>query len=132
MKLVDTGMGPSGKLTLQLIAMPKDTNANGDIYAGWLMEKMDLAGATAASNVSKGRTTTVAMERVEFLSPVVVGDQISCYTELVDTGRSSIKILVEVYVIDVISGQAKKVTETTFIYVAINEMGGIRQLPATD
>jgi len=132
MKLVDTGIGPSGSLTLQIIAMPRDTNANGDIYAGWLMEKMDLAGATAASNVSKGRTTTVAMERVEFLSPVVVGDQISCYTELVDTGRSSIKILVEVYVIDVISGEAKKVTETTFIYVAINEMGGIRQLPAID
>ncbi len=132
MKLVDTGIGPTGNLTLQVVAMPRDTNPNGDIYAGWLMEQMDLAGATAASQISKGRTTTVAMERVEFLSPVAVGDQICCYTDLVDTGRSSIKILVEVYVIDVLGGQARKVTETTFIYVAINEMGGIRQLPAIE
>ena len=132
MKLVDTGIDPTGNLTLQVVAMPRDTNPNGDIYAGWLMEQMDLAGATAASQISKGRSTTVAMERVEFLSPVAVGDQISCYTDLIDTGRSSIKILVEVYVIDALGGQPRKVTETTFIYVAINEMGGIRQLPAIE
>jgi len=132
MRLVDTGVGPIGNLTLQVVAMPRDTNPNGDIYAGWLMEQMDLAGATAASEVSKGRTTTVAMERVEFLSPVAVGDRVSCFTNLVDTGRSSIKILVEVYVTDPLGNQPKKVTETTFIYVAINEMGGIRQLPALD
>lgn len=132
MKQVDTGAGPIGNLTLQVIAMPKDTNPNGDIYAGWLMEQMDLAGATAAAKVSQGRTTTVAMERVEFLSPVAVGDRVSCYTNLVDTGRSSIKILVEVYVIGSLESQPKKVTETTFIYVAINEIGGIRQLPALD
>lgn len=132
MKLVDTGVGPIGTLTLQIVAMPRDTNPNGDIYAGWLMEQMDLAGAMAASQVSKGRTTTVAMERVEFLSPVAVGDRVSCFTDLVDTGRSSIKILVEVYVTDSLGKQSKKVTETTFIYVAINEMGGIRQLPALD
>ena len=132
MKLVDTGVGPLGNLTLQSVAMPKDTNPNGDIYAGWLMGQMDLAGATAASEVSKGRTTTVAMERVEFLSPVAVGDRVSCFTSLIDTGRSSIKVLVEVYVTDPLGQQPKKVTETTFIYVAINEMGGIRQLPALD
>ncbi|MFT7371448.1 MAG: acyl-CoA thioesterase YciA [Oleiphilaceae bacterium] len=132
MKLVDTGIGPIGNLTLQIVAMPRDTNPNGDIYAGWLMEQMDLAGAMAASQVSKGRTTTVAMDRVEFLSPVAVGDRVSCFTHLVDTGRSSIKILVEVYVTDSLWSQSNKVTETTFIYVAINEMGGIRQLPALD
>lgn len=132
MKLVDTAVDPIGNLTLQVVAMPRDTNPNGDIYAGWLMEQMDLAGATAASQVSKGRTTTVAVERVEFLSPVSVGDRVSCYTNLVDTGRSSIKILVEVYVTESLGGQARKVTETTFIYVAINDIGGIRQLPALD
>lgn len=132
MKLVDADIGPRGKLTLQVIAMPRDTNPNGDIYAGWLMEQMDLAGVMAANKISKGRTTTVAMERVEFLSPVSVGDQVSCYTEVLDTGRSSIKIKVEVFMTEAMEKLPQKVTETTLIYVAINDIGGIRQLPSID
>jgi len=126
---MDSNVGPSGRLTLQVIAMPRDTNPNGDIYAGWLIKQMDLAAATTASQVSKGRATTVVMERVEFFSPVTVGDQVSCFTELLDTGRSSMKIKVEVYVTDANASQTRKVTETVFIYVAINDMGGIRHLP---
>ena len=128
MSAIDSGLGPSGKLALQVVAMPRDTNPNGDIFAGWLMGQMDLAAATAAGQISKGRATTVAMERVEFLSPVAVGDQVSCYTELLDTGRSSMKIRVEVYVTGARDYQTRKVTEAVFIYVAINEMGGIRQI----
>ncbi len=120
---------PVGLLTLQVVAMPRDTNPHGDIHAGWLIGQMDLAAATAAGRISKGRATTVAMEKVEFLSPVSVGDQVSCYTELVDTGRSSMKIRVEVFAQDYRGQQSKKVTEAIFIYVAINEMGGIRALP---
>ena len=129
MTSMDSSVAPTGKLTQQLVAMPKDTNPSGDIFAGWLIGQMDMAAATAASHVSKGRATTVVMERVEFLTPVVVGDQVSCYTELIDTGRSSMKIRVEVYVTDAQSGLTRKVTETVFIYVAINELGGIRELP---
>ena len=132
MKSMDAGLGPNGLLTLQVIAMPRDTNPHGDIYAGWLMGQMDLAAATAAGQISKGRATTVAIDRVEFLSPVSVGDQVSCYTELLDTGRSSMKIKVEVFVTDARANQTRKVTEGTFIYVAINDMGGIRQLPSMD
>jgi len=132
MKSMENGLGPSGQLTLQVIAMPRDTNPHGDIFAGWLMGQMDLAAATAAGQISKGRATTVAIDRVEFLSPVSVGDQVSCYTELLDTGRSSMKIKVEVFVTDARANQTRKVTEGTFIYVAINDMGGIRQLPSMD
>ncbi|MFT6029393.1 MAG: acyl-CoA thioesterase YciA [Oleiphilaceae bacterium] len=132
MKSMDSGRGPGGKLTLQVIAMPKDTNPYGDIFAGWLMSQMDLAAATAAGQISKGRATTVAIDRVEFLSPVSVGDQVSCYTDLLDTGRSSMKIRVEVFVTDARANQTRKVTEGVFIYVAINDMGGIRQLPSLD
>jgi len=128
----DTSVAPCGTLKQQVVAMPKDTNPNGDIHAGWLIGQMDMAAATTAGQVSKGRATTVAMERVEFLSPVTVGDQVSCYTELLDTGRSSMKIRVEVYVTDARANQTRKVTETVFIYVAINEIGGIRQLPNSD
>jgi len=132
MRTSDTVHGPSGQLTLQVIAMPKDTNAHGDIYAGWLIQQMDMAAATKAAHISKGRATTVAMERVEFLSPVSVGDQVSCYAELLDTGRSSMKIRVEVYATSARGGQAVKITEAIFIYVAITDMGGIRTLPNHD
>lgn len=132
MNASDAGMGPTGRLTLQVVAMPRNTNVHGDIYAGWLMEQMDLAAATAAGQISKGRSTTVAIERVEFLSPVSIGDQVSCYTELMDTGRSSMKIRVEVYGTDAGGSQTRKVTEAVFIYVAIDEMGGIRALPNSD
>ncbi|MDX1452165.1 MAG: acyl-CoA thioesterase [Oleiphilaceae bacterium] len=123
---------PSGQLMLQIQALPRDTNAHGDIYAGWLIQQMDLAAAACAGQISKGRATTVAMERIEFMSPVSVGDHVSCYTDLLDTGRSSMKIKVEVYVKDSRGENSAKVTEGVFIYVAINEMGGIRTLPNRD
>ncbi len=129
MRASDANPAPSGQLMLQVTALPKDTNAHGDIYAGWLIQQMDLAAAACAGQLSKGRATTVALERIEFMSPVSVGDQVSCYTELLDTGRSSMKIRVDVYVRDRNGGNTAKVTEGTFIYVAINDMGGIRALP---
>lgn len=129
MRKLDTGSSLQKQLTLQVVAMPMDTNATGDIYAGWLLNQMDIAAATAAGHISQGRATTVAVERVEFLCPVAVGDRVSCYTELLDTGRSSMKIRVEVFSTDATGKNTNKVTEATFIYVAINEMGGIRELP---
>lgn len=131
MKVKDTMPGPSGDLALQIIAMPRDTNPNGDIFAGWLISQMDLAAATTAGEISKGRVVTVAVERMEFLSPVRVGDQIRCYTRLLDTGRSSMKIEVEVWIKDSTSSEYRKVTNATFIFVAVKEDGGIRTLPSS-
>ncbi|MCH8497890.1 MAG: acyl-CoA thioesterase [Marinobacter sp.] len=128
--LDDDKPNPRGELTLQVVPLPADTNANGDIYAGWLVKQMDIAAATTAARISKGRNATVAIDRMEFLSPLRVGSQVSCYCELVDIGRSSMKINVEVWTTDRYVDRPRKVTEALFVYVAIDETGRIREVPA--
>ncbi len=120
---------PRGELTLQVVPLPADTNANGDVYAGWLVKQMDLAAATVAGRVSLGRNATVAIDRMEFLAPLRVGSQVSCYCELQDIGRSSMKIQVEVWTLDRNAKRQRKVTEALFVYVAIDEQGRIREVP---
>jgi acyl-CoA thioesterase YciA len=120
---------PRGDLTLQVIPLPADTNANGDVFAGWLVKQMDLAAATMAGRISQGRNATVAMDRMEFLSPLRIGSQVGCYCELVDIGRSSMKISVEVWTLDRTAKNPRKVTEGLFVYVAIDEHGRIREVP---
>lgn len=120
---------PRGDLTLQVIPLPADTNANGDVFAGWLVKQMDLAANTMAGRISQGRNATVAMDRMEFLSPLRVGSQVGCYCELVDIGRSSMKISVEVWTLDRTAKHPRKVTEGLFVYVAIDEHGRIREVP---
>lgn len=119
---------PTGKLTLQTLAMPADTNPNGDIFGGWLMSQMDLAGSIIAAEIAKGRVTTVATGSMAFLRPVPVGATISCYSEVQEVGRSSIRILVDVWLRIYESGERYKVTEGTFIYVAIDDKGRTRQI----
>jgi len=121
---------PKGDLTLQVVPMPCDTNANGDIFAGWLVKQMDLAASVTAGRISHGRTATVAIDRMEFLSPVRVGSQVGCYTKLEDVGRSSMKISVEVWTRDRTATRARKVTEALFVFVAIDENGRIRAVPS--
>lgn len=125
----DDRPNPRGELTLQIVPLPSDTNANGDVFAGWLVKQMDLAAATMAGRISRGRSATVAMDRMEFLSPLRVGSQVSCYCELVDIGRSSMKINVEVWMLDRFAKTPRKVTEGLFVYVAIDEQGRIREVP---
>mgnify|MGYP006284463309 FL=1 len=120
---------PRGELTLQLVTMASNANNNGDIYAGWLVNQMDLAGATAAGRIARGRTATVAIEGMEFLSPVRIGAEVAFYTHLEDIGRSSMKIRVEVWTRDQTEHHARKVTEALFVNVAIDEHGRIRQVP---
>lgn len=122
---------PRGELALQVVALPSDTNANGDLFAGWLVKQMDLAAATTAGRISRGRTATVAIDRMEFLSPLRIGSQVSCYTSLIDIGRSSMKINVEVWTLDQTARRPRKVTEALFVYVAIDENGRIREVPET-
>lgn len=90
---------------------------------------MDLAAATVAGRISEGRNATVAMDRMEFLSPLRVGSQVSCYCELLKVGRSSMKINVEVWTLDRQASRPRKVTEGLFVYVAIDEQGRIRDVP---
>ncbi|WP_166266660.1 acyl-CoA thioesterase [Marinobacter caseinilyticus] len=120
---------PRGELAIQVIPLPSDTNANGDVYAGWVVKQMDIAAATTAGRISKGRNATVAIDRMEFLSPLRVGSQVGCYCELVDIGRSSMKINVEVWTLDRTATKHRKVTEALFVFVAIDDNGRIREVP---
>lgn len=123
---IDEDPVPTGTLALQTIAMPKDTNPHGDIFGGWLLSQMDLAGAISAREVANGRVTTVAVGNMVFLRPVPVGSIVSCYCEILETGRSSIKIRVEVWVKMLDTNEQQKVTEGDFVYVAIDNSGRTR------
>lgn len=121
---------PRGTLCLQTIAMPADANPNGDIFGGWLVSQMDLAAGVAARKRAKGRTATVAIDAMVFLRPVKVGDIVGFYTEVLSTGRSSMKILVEVWAVSDLTGNHTKLTEGLFTFVAINDQGNTRELSA--
>lgn len=119
---------PAGELALQTIAMPADANWNGDIFGGWLVSQMDLAGAVAARRTARGRVATVAIDSMSFLRPVPIGSVVSCYTQLLDIGRSSMRIQVEVW-INNHSESLAKVTEGEFTFVAIDGTGRTRPVP---
>ena len=125
---IDEDPIPNGTLTLQTLAMPADTNPNGDIFGGWLMSQMDLAGAIMAQEYAQGRVTTVAVGGMTFLRPVPVGATVSCYAEALETGRSSIRTLVEVWIKSSSGEAVEKVTEGEFVYVAIDNNGRTRPL----
>lgn len=131
---------PTGALALQTIAMPADTNANGDIFGGWLMAQMDLGSSVVACARARGRVATVAVEAMTFHKPVHVGDVVSIHASLAREGRTSMAIDVEVWVHRLPSGddpkrqpsgETLKVTEAKFIFVAVDETGVKRPLPAT-
>ena len=122
---------PRGELTIQTLAMPADTNANGDIFGGWLVSQMDLAAGVLAKRISRGRTATVAIHSMAFLRPVHVGDVVSCHVELTKRGNTSMTINVEVWALRSEGGEHYQVTEGTFIFVAIDENGKPRQMPET-
>ena len=118
-----------GEITIQSLAMPADTNANGDIFGGWLVSQMDLAAGILAKKLSRGRAATVAIHSMSFLRPVQVGDLVSCYVELVTLGKTSMTIAVEAWTENLSSGEKNRVTEGTFVFVAIDEKGSPRQIP---
>ncbi|MBI1244412.1 MAG: acyl-CoA thioesterase [Alphaproteobacteria bacterium] len=110
---------PKGEPVLRAIAMPADTNPNGDIFGGWLLAQMDLAGGSLASQRSQGRVATVAVEAMTFHLPVHVGDEVSCYCELIRIGRTSMTIRVETWTRKREAAERIKVTQGVFTYVAI-------------
>ncbi len=120
---------PKGMLALQTIAMPADTNANGDIFGGWLMAQMDLGASVVARERSNGKVATVAVNAMTFHKPVRVGDLVSIYSDIIKEGTTSMQVKVEVRVTRLPSNKRVKVTEATFVFVAIDENGNKRTLP---
>ena len=112
---------PCGEISIQTLAMPSDANQNGDIFGGWLLSQMDLAGGIFASKIAKGRTVTVAVDAMSFRKPVYIGDVVCVYTDLMRVGTTSITIHVEAWVIRRKETNRLLVTDGNFIYVAIDD-----------
>ena len=127
---IDSVPAPQGDIALQTIAMPKDTNASGDIFGGWLLSQMDMAGAVTANEVAGGRVATVAIDRMAFLTPVHLGAVVSCYADVLEIGGSSVRVVVEVWINSRHDGKPIKVTEGEFVFVAIDESGRTRKIKA--
>ena len=122
---------PEGSLILRTLAMPSDTNANGDIFGGWIMSQMDMGGAILAKEIAKGRVVTVCVDKITFLRPISVGDVVCCYGKLLKVGRTSMQVKVEVWIKQVYEGLRERhcVTEALFTYVAIDKEGRPRPVP---
>jgi acyl-CoA thioesterase YciA len=122
---------PRGELSLRTVAMPADTNPSGDIFGGWIMSLMDLAAGVAAGTRAKGRVATAAVSNLSFLQPVKVGDVVCVYTDITKTGRTSITVGVEAYVLRRNQGERVRVTAAEFVLVAVDDRGKPRALPET-
>ena len=114
---------PRGELTVRLIAMPRDTNSNGDIFGGWVISQMDQAGGIRAAEKAQGRVVTVAIEAMTFIRPVRVGDVLSVYTAVDHVGRTSLKLHIEAWAQRFRTHHREKVTDATFTFVAIDADG---------
>jgi acyl-CoA thioesterase YciA len=114
---------PTGELVTRTVAMPKDTNPNGDIFGGWLMTQMDLGSGILASKRARTRVVTVAVDGMSFLQPVRVGDTVACYAWVESVGRTSMKIPVEVWVQRYMQTEQTLVTRAVFTYVAVDRVG---------
>ncbi len=123
---------PPGEAHLRTIAMPRDTNPAGDIFGGWTLSQMDLAGATLAAERTGGRVATVAIDAMKFLAPISVGDEVSCFCFIEDEGKASMKIKIETWTRSRGGQDAEQVTQGVFTYVALDENGKPRPLDAPD
>lgn len=121
---------PKGELALRTLAMPGDTNPSGDIFGGWLMGQMDIAGGIVAGMRAQGRVATVAVDGFVFHKPVHVGDVVCCYADLIKVGRTSVKFRVQAWALrGRQAGSRAKVTEGTFTFVALDDNGAKRPIP---
>lgn len=123
---------PRGILVLRTLAMPKDTNPNGDIFGGWILSQMDIAGGLMASEVAQGRTVTVSVDKMVFEKPVRVGDTICVHAELAHVGDSSMDIRLEVWarqLVGLYEAERQLVTEAVFRYVAVDDERKPRRVP---
>lgn len=111
------------------LAMPGDTNPSGDIFGGWVLSQMDIAGGIAAGQRAQNRVATVAIDAMVFIRPVNVGDVLCVYSQIEKTGRTSISISIESWVLRGRVGDRVKVTEGTFTFVSIDDDGNPQALP---
>jgi acyl-CoA thioesterase YciA len=123
---------PRGELASRTLAMPADANPHGAIFGGWVMAAMDAAGAMTATRLVDGRVVTVAVSHITFLNPLDVGDSVCCYTDVVRTGRTSLTLKVEVWVLRQGRGDRIKVTQAEFTFVAVDAAGKPRKLVLAD
>ncbi len=124
-----TNETPRGELTVRISAMPADTNANGDIFGGWVLSRMDQAGGIAGVERARGRVVTIAVEAMTFIRPVRVGDVLEVYTEVEHVGRTSMKIHIEAWARRFQTYLHEKVTDANFTFVAIDDSGKPRPIP---
>ena len=120
---------PRGALAIRTLAMPGDTNPNGDIFGGWVLAQMDIGGGITAVQRARGRVATVAINAMTFHLPVYVGDVLCVYAEIVKIGRTSISVQLEAWALRARSESRVKVTEGLFVYVAIDDAGKPRPVP---
>ena len=121
---------PQGELTLRTLAMPRDANTNGDIFGGWVLSQMDMAAGIVAGARAHGRVATVAIDAMKFIRPVKVGDVLCIYVLLVRVGRTSMAMQIEAWVLRDRQEAREKVTEALFTFVAIDDAGKPRVVPA--
>ena len=121
--MTESDGAPKGELMIRTVAMPADTNANGDIFGGWVMSQMDLAGGIAGVDRARGRVVTVAVDGMTFIRPVKVGDVLCVYAEVERVGRTSMRIHVEAWARRFRTAERDKVTAATFTFVAIDDDG---------
>ena len=125
-----SNQSPVGELVLRTLAMPADTNPNGDIFGGWVLSQMDIAGGLAAKQRAQGRVATVAVDAMTFHKPVFVGDVVCCYALIEKTGTTSITVRVQAWVNrEARASERIKVTEGVFTYVAIGTDRRPRPVP---
>ncbi len=137
--MTDNNANPEGELLLRTSPMPSDTNANGDIFGGWIMSQMDIAGGMLAIEVGGGRVVTIGVDAMKFIKPVKVGDVVCCYGTVARIGNTSVTIRLEVWVKpgfrELNLGKETspfKVTEASFTYVAVDHDGRKRSIPKPD
>ncbi|MGK0269946.1 MAG: acyl-CoA thioesterase YciA [Cocleimonas sp.] len=116
--------------SLRTVAMPADANPSGDIFGGWIMSQMDIAGGSYSRQIAQSRVVTIAVEAMTFLLPVFVGDEVSCYCETEKIGKTSIAVKIETWVKrDLITDESIKVTEAVYTYVSVDENRRPQPLP---
>lgn len=111
---------PSGELSTRAMAMPADTNPMGDIFGGYLLSQMDIAGGIYTQKIAKGRTVTISVDSMSFLKPLNVGDVLCCYCDTIKIGRTSITVQVEAWTIRKFQSERELITEGVFTYVAVD------------
>lgn len=127
--MADDETEPRGRMTIRIVAMPADANPAGDIFGGWVLSQMDLAGGVRASDRARGRVATVGVDAMTFIRPVKIGDILCVYTELLGVGRTSLRIGIEAWAKRERHRIRERVTKAIFTFVALDDDGKSRPVP---